>query len=466
MYNNYTGKNIYQCYAMGGRINFQSHNISLCHSLEGEDPVIEFKYGIDNLAEVYLNGLKKILDDVQLEKVCKECSMRKIQQFIYPKIRVITLNVNTQCNSKCLYCCSHSVNRNKSVSIVPHIIQLEQADLMDRDCFFDFGGGEPTLDPFFEENLSYISDQNYVIRVNTNALGFSEILATFAQNDKDINIRISVDAGTEATFLRIKGINNYDSVWQNIQKYREHTPNIAIKYVLCKYNTSIEDLEGFVEACVRTGINKIYVDIDHDAYSEKMMNGWSEYTQDMFDAAYKLTELAEKNCIEALIGYVWTAGDKVQETYDYNQVMRDSEGERYISSGGKIQLPESYKPHNREEVNLTYNKYNNLSELIQILRKKKVILYGAGDYGNRLLREIEGHVEIVGVIDSNPNLEGSNWNGLTVMRPECLARMQDVNLLISSSYGDEIMALLNQKKLLNLKDHIYYMTRGDFDYYE
>lgn len=466
MYKDYVGKEIYQCYAMGGRINFQSSNISLCHSLECEDPTIDFRYGMDNLAEVYLQGLEEILQEVQVEGRCSQCSMRKKNIFVPVKVRVITLNVNIQCNCRCLYCCSHSVQQNKSVSVVPYIMQLEQAELIDKDCFFDFGGGEPTMDSFFEENLTYVSNQDYVIRVNTNALLFSETLASFAQKDNDVNIRISVDAGTEATYLRVKGNEQYNTVWGNIGKYRQYTSNIAIKYVLCRHNTAIQDLEGFVERCVKYKINKIYVDVDHDAYSGKSADGWSKYTPDMFAAAYKLVEIAEKKGIEVLIGYIWTARDFMQDTYDYNQVMRSEDGTRYVSCGKKIHLPEQYVPVEVKEAELVYDKYNNLSQLLQVLQGKKVVLYGAGYYGMRMMEKMGGKVEVIGVADSNSALWGSDWNGLKVMKPEELADMQDVSLLLTSSFGDEIMDLLNQRNLLNLKNHIYYMTRGDFDYYE
>lgn len=457
---------IYQCYAMGGRINFQSQNISLCHSLECVDPVIEFDYsGKENLADVYEAGVKSIIKDVQSGKRCSGCSMKKKMQYMPPSIKVITLNINTQCNCRCLYCCSHTADVNRSVNILPFLKQLEARKLVDRDCFFDFGGGEPTIDAFFGQVLSYVSRQNYVIRVNTNALWYSEILEKEILENDDINIRISVDAGIPETYLRIKGNKQFDMVWKNIKKYRECTKNIAVKYVICKYNISPENLEGFVRLCKNANIDKIYIDIDHDAYTGQDKYGWSDYLESMLKAAYTLESLAEIYGIEALIGYVWTAGDKEQDTYDYNYVFRNADGGREVSSKEMIKLPTKFvRP--KEKAPITYDKYNNIDELRKRLKDKKVFLYGAGYFGTRVYNLLKNHVNMIGVIDSDSNLWGTRWDALTVEGPDVLKNLYDIELVITSGSCNDIMSLINQKQLINLKNHIFYLTRADFDYYE
>ncbi|WP_424627560.1 hypothetical protein [Bradyrhizobium sp. SYSU BS000235] len=63
-------------------------------------------------------------------------------------------------------------------------------------------------------------------------------------------LEVSVDAGTRKTYLS-KGVDVFDRVVENIQKYREHG-NIQLKYIACSSNISDADISGFVELAKHT----------------------------------------------------------------------------------------------------------------------------------------------------------------------------------------------------------------------
>ena len=471
MIKEYEGVFCKNCYAMGGRINFQSDGISLCHSLEGKDPYLKFQYGEDNVATCYLRGIKKILDDVNSGTACEcdNCSILKNSVFNNNKIFVITINTSSKCNSRCLYCCSHDKEGNLSIDLVPYFKQLEELNLISTNCFFDYGGGEPTLDPFFKTNIQYISDRNYMLRVNTNAFDMSEYLKDIISKHKDYYVRVSIDAGTSLTYKRMKGADKYYDVWNNVEEYMSVSDKVMIKYVLCQMNCSRENIEGFIDSCRTHCVKEVYIDVDHDAYAVSENSGWSIYTKDIFDSAWYMKEIAEQNGIVPKIGYVWTARNVNQETFDYNIVKRDRKGCRFLTSVKEIQLPDEYIDNTnkqRKEYKIVYEKFNDLDELLNSVNLKRIVLYGVGKNGTKLLSHLKKKDIIpIGVSDSNADLIGTLWNGFVVEALfELHKKLDTFDVIITPAAADEIVRNFNQEENIYnfLESHLYYISGQDY----
>lgn len=82
---------------------------------------------------------------------------------------------------------------------------------------------------------------------------------------------------------------------------------------------------------------------------------------------------------------------------------------------------------------------------------KKVILFGAGSCGRRALEEFEKiGVQIVGFCDNNPKLIGSKIDKYPVLGPQELNTYQDANIIITSTYEEEIKKQLDDLKLDNV----------------
>ncbi len=470
MINEYLGKKCKHCYAMGGRINFQSNGVSLCHSLEGEDPYIEFAYGED-LAESYVKSVKNLLDKLNYGDSsggCACCSMLTDDVFDADKIYIITVNTSTKCNARCLYCCSHNGESGRPTSIVPYIQQLENRNYLSKDCFFDYGGGESTLDPYFEENIRYIANKNYMLRVNTNAFEYSKLLSDLIKEHGDYYVRISVDAGTPETYRRIKGADKYFDVWNNIVRYKDSSSNVMIKYVLCGINCKQTDVEGFVNQCKKVGAEELYIDVDHDAYAIPNNTGWSVYSKDILDSAWHMKRYAESKGIVARIGYVWTARNVDQQTYDYNIVRRDARGIRYLTSVNEIRLPDRFED-NTEELRkcykFVYKKFNDLENLLANIDVQRMVLYGAGKNGNRLLEKLESKgIKPVGISDSNVNIYENKWNGYDIKSLKKLHQEYgDIDVILTPAVADEILRYFNiSAEYEFLKDHLYYISGQDY----
>ena len=105
------------------------------------------------------------------------------------------------------------------------------------------GGGEPTLNPFFEDCVNWIEKQGYFQRINTNAEENTDagiVSATIGRDSKllgqkateaalkegNASLRVSIDAGTKECFHRMKGHEHYETVWDNIKQYRKVSDKI------------------------------------------------------------------------------------------------------------------------------------------------------------------------------------------------------------------------------------------------
>lgn len=77
-------------------------------------------------------------------------------------------------------------------------------------------------------------------------------------------IYCSVDAGTVETFRKVKGVDGFDRVCENLREYAKHGP-VILKYILLDgINHTDQDLKGFFkladEVAVRVELTRDFLD--------------------------------------------------------------------------------------------------------------------------------------------------------------------------------------------------------------
>jgi MoaA/NifB/PqqE/SkfB family radical SAM enzyme len=129
------------------------------------------------------------------------------------------------------------------------------------------GHGEICLHPEFEEIVNEIS--NYKVVIYTNAGIYSEKIAELMQRNK-CSLSVSIDSGTPETFRKIKGVNVYEKVKNNLVRYGKLTDKNVLKYIfLSGINDNTTDIEGFIDLCVQTNSKSCAISCD---YSRSDMN--------------------------------------------------------------------------------------------------------------------------------------------------------------------------------------------------
>ena len=263
---NYLGEKVYKCKCIGGRLNLDWKGYSFCHFFEVGSQKMEVDGRIT--PEKYLSEVAKKIEQNFLEDApCRKCSRCSLQTYEKEQITFVTICTTKYCNSDCVYCNGSIADEGEGTNPLVEIKAFHEAGMFAENCLFDWGGGEPTLSPFFEETVCFLEKCNYQQRINTNAILFSN--ATYdALKRKKCSLRISVDSGTESIFKRVKGTNKYKEVWENIERYAQASDEVYIKYNIFHWNSDFEEADAFLDNCVKAGIKHIYVESEHNAYGK------------------------------------------------------------------------------------------------------------------------------------------------------------------------------------------------------
>ena len=79
-----------------------------------------------------------------------------------------------------------------------------------------FGGGEPTIAPEFEDLIKLLTENGFTnMRIHSSGIKYSPAIAEAIKNGV-LNIVISIDSGCEKTYKKIKNVNCYKKVIENM----------------------------------------------------------------------------------------------------------------------------------------------------------------------------------------------------------------------------------------------------------
>lgn len=178
-------------------------------------------------------GIEKLFLNPEKTKSILE---KNITDATYPISVEMTLT--NACNMNCVYCSDAMLRSRQGVT--------EQIGLEDFKRLFDDlstggtkgivieGGGEPTLYSHFDEVVHYAKSAGLAVGLITNG---SKRL------DEDVVkefewIRVSLDASTPEEYKKLKGVDYYEKVIDNIAYYAKHCNTVGVGYVVTKENVS------------------------------------------------------------------------------------------------------------------------------------------------------------------------------------------------------------------------------------
>lgn len=116
-----------------------------------------------------------------------------------------------------------------------------------------FTGGEPTLHPEFVKFISYAASKTFPdISVITNGSLLSDNIIKGILDFGITRLNISFDSITPSTYKKVRGVDDYNKVIQNIERLIEQReakglklPLLSLSFVLSEDNA--EELDGFIE---------------------------------------------------------------------------------------------------------------------------------------------------------------------------------------------------------------------------
>ena len=226
----------------------------------------------NNLVNDFKNG--KILP------TCQNChNLQNYDENIqYNKFTKILVNHFTRCNCSCIYCVRDVALTNEQkqsaprYELLPIIKEMYRRNLISTDKLdVDFQGGDIGCLKEFKSLVSLFcknSISNFHFFTN-NIVYYDVIQHLFDENRAELII--SLDCGCRETFKKIKRVDKFDVVVNNIEKYvkKSKFPNILLKYILLEnVNDNKNEVKKFINLVKSLKLNNICLDLDYNKYME------------------------------------------------------------------------------------------------------------------------------------------------------------------------------------------------------
>lgn len=219
-----------------------------------------------------------------------------------------TFNYWSNCNSKCIYCYTKDLSKEDKkqyYEVYPIIKDMAKKDLLRstrRNCVV-FGGGEPTILKEFDKLVDLFLQEGFNnIRVNSSGIKYSKTLEKGLKSNS-VSLVISPDSGTKDTYMKIKRVNSFEKVWNNIKqyaKYQDNENNIKVKYIIIpEINDNKEEIDKWFDMILKCGVKSVSVSVEQKWYAKYHPN-FPEYIYDKLryicDKAEKLNLNMEVYC--------------------------------------------------------------------------------------------------------------------------------------------------------------------------
>lgn len=358
------------------------------------------------------NELKRKINENEESQClgCPQIKLKEWEEIESADVKTISVENHSLCNMKCTYCSPLYFGGVKPKYDI--LKAIDGADLSDNDLFVAWGGGEPTarrdFDDIFGQFNSHFSPKNQ--RVFTNALLYSPIIQGLLDKRKTA-ITTSLDAGTEETFRLVRKTRGLNKVVANLQKYASINPElVTVKYILTDENSSIEELNHFVDLIIEANLIDCHFLISTDFKNQELLD------EVLYSGLYLYCQLFSKG-INALN----------MDDHFFNRV----NGTESLFS--RLQeLSKKFKSNG--------NWLERVSAIVTARRTSKIVVWGTGQQAeiliNRIARRQNPTFQIYGIVDSNPDKWGEKFMGHSISAPEDID--DDCNIIIGSSnyYAD------------------------------
>jgi len=208
---------------------------------------------------------------------CKNCRMLTAQKIPDKQPKILSVCVNfypSVCNADCVYCnlgFSNDMNCNLqeakkfqlSKFMVQELIKLKKNNMIAETALISYESGEITIIPDNKILLSYaIDNPDFKFLISTTAIVYNPLISQIIAQNKESFIRVDMDAGTPETYLKIKGVNKFYKVIENLKKYATYG-NIQFKYIIIPdMNDDEANLYGAVNVAKELKLKSMVISVE------------------------------------------------------------------------------------------------------------------------------------------------------------------------------------------------------------
>ncbi len=186
-------------------------------------------------------------------------------------INFLQFNYWVLCNSKCTYCYEVQnkkiFEKIKPYDAVPVVKYMIENKILRPGGEVSFGGGEPTVAPEFEDLIKLLTANGFKnMRIHSSGIKFSPAIEEAIRRGV-LNVVISIDSGCEKTYKKIKRVNAYKKVLENMKKYAsantEKYGMMTSKYIIIpNVNDNRKEIDSWIDNVREVGGRWLAVDIE------------------------------------------------------------------------------------------------------------------------------------------------------------------------------------------------------------
>ena len=187
------------------------------------------------------------------------------------KIDRMYFHNHMSCNAKCTYCAYGYIERGYRYKVLPLVKALMDKEILSRNANVYMSGGEITISPEFEELMSVLLNYLYSrIEILTSGIKYCKSIEEAFIHNK-CKLVISLDSASVETYKKIKQVDCFNKVVENIRNYvnasENARTNITMKYILVDgVNDDIDEIKNFVKLVKSLEIKNIRLDFDYAKY--------------------------------------------------------------------------------------------------------------------------------------------------------------------------------------------------------
>ncbi len=261
---------------------------------------------------------KQVIENVKkgiLPDNCKGCvELKKALWNSDGKINNIYINHWDHCNCGCVYCVvgpqAQYLETEKKPSrfyaVLPHLKELYRHNMISPKLHFEMIGGDLTVLDEADDIINLCLD-NGVERMSfhSSCIYYSQGIERAFKEAPTVDMDFSLDCGDRELYKRIKRIDAYDNVIENLKRYLASSPKAA-DYLIAKYiiidglNDSVEELEKWLQVIHGLGIKKAKVDVNFKRFFPEFKHPDPKVPQhyyDMYEHYYsRIKELGIQDC--------------------------------------------------------------------------------------------------------------------------------------------------------------------------
>ena len=217
----------------------------------------------------------ELLNDENAETPCKGCSMvveKPFKDVRFDLLGHMDLAATTTCNLRCNFCgYTHFDSFDEAKYDALSILEQFAPEDVTWNSAVDFNGGEPTLLKDFDDYLQYFESRRTRVFLFTNGLIYKQSVYDGLVNGTVRWAIVSLDAGTKATYKKMKRSPKFDQVLENIARYSEAGSkgggNCSVKYIFHEDNSNDEDVIGFCYAMLALRPQEVWLTFDFDPHA-------------------------------------------------------------------------------------------------------------------------------------------------------------------------------------------------------